>query len=81
MSNNIDLNTLRAMSNIVASEDGKVYLTYQKDLFKTMAGNIALVKDEVQLRWTQGQLKQIGENIKGFETAEETIHALKLRNK
>ena len=77
MGNNLDINTLRAMSNIASSDDGKIYISYLKDLFNTMAGNIAIVKEDTQLRWTQGKLQRTGDSIKELETAGETINSLK----
>ena len=80
MSNITDINVLRAMSNIAASEDGKMYIGYLKELFNAKAGTIAIVREDTQLRWTQGSLQRIGDSIKELETADESIRSLRNKN-
>ena len=77
MNNSIEISTLKAMSSIVSSNDGKVFLEYLKSIHRSLFDVITIAKDEVTLRWLQGRTQQLSELISTIETAEDTIRALK----
>lgn len=77
MNNSIEISTLKAMSSMVSSSDGKVFLEYLKSVYRSLLDVITVAKDEVTLRWLQGRTQQLSELISTIETAEETVRALK----